>query len=51
VDPWSSGGGFAVETGNNQASDGASVLTISIASSLQDCQAKVTPIPIKNTME
>jgi hypothetical protein len=33
VEPWSSRGGFAAETGNNQASDGASVLTIFIAAS------------------
>jgi hypothetical protein len=36
-----------VEAGNNQASVGAQDLTIALASSPQDCHAKVPPAPIR----
>ena len=46
-----SGGGFVVETGNSQPSEGAQVLTICFASSPCDCHASVAPTPIKTAMK
>ena len=41
-------GALIVETGNNQPSDGAQVLTISVTSS-PCCHASVPPTPIRTT--
>jgi hypothetical protein len=40
-----------VGTGNNQASEGAKVLTMSFASSPWDCHANVATTPMKTAMK